>query len=67
MDSIYIKVMDLKKKICITDSIGAYIMIQKQAVIYVMFLICQSCDLFLISSLESIGIQVSASGSSSDS
>ena len=35
MDSIYIKVMDLKKKICITDSIGAYIMIQKQAVIYV--------------------------------
>ena len=46
MDSIYIKVMDLKKKICITDSIGAYIMIQKQAVIYVMFLICQSCDLF---------------------
>ena len=38
--------MDLKKKICITDSIGAYIMIQKQAVIYVMFLICQSCDLF---------------------
>ena len=38
--------MDLKKKICITDSIGAYIMIQKQTVIYVMFLICQSCDLF---------------------
>ncbi len=42
----HIKVMDLKKKICITDSIGAHIMIQKQAVSAMFLLRCQSCDLF---------------------
>ena len=46
MDCIDIKVMDLKKKVCITDTIGAHIMIQKQAVSYMVLLVCQSCDLF---------------------
>ena len=67
MDCVNIKVMDFKKKVCITDTIGAHIMIQKQAVSYVVLLVCQPCDLFLMSSLESIGMQVSASGASSAS
>ena len=46
MDCVNIKVMDLKKKICITDTIGAHIMIQKQAVLHMVLLVCQSCDLF---------------------
>ena len=46
MDCVNIKVMDLKKKVCITDTIGAHIMIQKQAVSYVVLLVCQPCDLF---------------------
>ena len=46
MDCINIKVMDLKKKIRITDTIGAHIMIQKQAVLHMVLLVCQPCDLF---------------------
>ena len=47
MNSICIKVMDFKKKICISDTIGAYIMIQEQTVIHKMLLIGEACDLFL--------------------
>jgi hypothetical protein len=46
MDCINIKVMDLKKKIRITDTIGAHIMIQKQAVLHMVLLVCQPCDFF---------------------